>query len=45
MRYLPREARVHESRDGKRNRSFDALEWLAAMSSYVPNKSEQMVRH
>ncbi len=23
---------------------FDALEWLAAMSSHVPDKGEQMVR-
>jgi hypothetical protein len=23
--------------------SFDALEWLAAMTSHVPNKGEQMV--
>ena len=24
---------------------FDALEWLAAMCSHVPNKGEQMVRY
>lgn len=24
---------------------FDALEWLAAMSSHIPNKGEQMVRY
>jgi len=24
---------------------FDALEWIAAMSSHVPNKGEQMVRY
>ena len=23
---------------------FDALKWIAAMRSYVPNKDEQMVR-
>jgi len=46
MTYLPREARViYESRNGNRNRSFDALEWLAAMCSHVPNKGEQMVRY
>jgi hypothetical protein len=26
-------------------RVFDALEWLAAMTSHVPNKGEQMVRY
>jgi len=30
----------------KRNEKiFDALEWLAAMCSHVPNKGEQMVRY
>ena len=24
---------------------FDALDWLAAMTSHVPNKGEQMVRY
>ena len=27
------------------NRTFDALEWLAAMCSHVPNLGEQMVRY
>ena len=26
-------------------KTFDALEWLAAMCSHVPNKGEQMVRY
>jgi hypothetical protein len=44
MTYLPRESQViYESRDGKRAKTFDALEWLAAMCSHVPNKGEQMV--
>ncbi|UCF73027.1 MAG: transposase, partial [Deltaproteobacteria bacterium] len=29
----------------KREKLFDALEWLAAMCSHVPNKGEQMVRY
>jgi hypothetical protein len=29
----------------KRHKIFDALEWIAAMSSHVPNKGEQMVRY
>jgi len=24
---------------------FDALEWLAAMTSHIPNEGEQMVRY
>ena len=31
--------------DGKGEKIFDALEWLAAMCSHVPNKGEQMVRY
>jgi hypothetical protein len=27
------------------HKTFDALEWLAAMCSHVPNKGEQMVRY
>lgn len=29
----------------KQEKVFDALEWLAAMCSHVPNKGEQMVRY
>ena len=29
----------------KSEKIFDALEWLAAMTSHVPNKGEQMVRY
>jgi hypothetical protein len=29
----------------KEDKEFDALEWLAAMCSHVPNKGEQMVRY
>lgn len=35
----------YQSEDGKENKLFDALEWLAAMCSHVPNKEEQMVRY
>ncbi|MBU0699054.1 MAG: transposase, partial [Proteobacteria bacterium] len=31
--------------NGKQTKVFDALEWIAAMCSHVPNKSEQMVRY
>ena len=46
MTYIPEEAKVsYQSKDGKEEKVFDALEWLAAMCSHVPNKGEQMVRY
>jgi hypothetical protein len=46
MHYIPEEAKVvYQSKDGKEEKVFDALEWLAAMCSHVPNKGEQMVRY
>jgi len=46
MAYLGEESKVvYESKDGKEEKVFDALEWLAAMCSHVPNKGEQMVRY
>ncbi len=35
----------YQSKDGKETKVFDALEWLAAMCSHVPNKGEQMARY
>ncbi|MBC8434312.1 MAG: transposase [Desulfobacterales bacterium] len=35
----------YQSKDGKETKVFDVLEWLAAMSSHVPNKGEQMARY
>ena len=54
--YIPEESKVvYKSKDGKKEKIFDALEWLAAMPacacphadrcSHVPNKGEQMVRY
>ncbi len=44
--YIRDKARVvYQSKDGKEQKTFDALEWLAAMCSHVPNKGEQMVRY
>ena len=34
-----------KGRDGQQEKTFDALEWLAAMCCHVPNKEEQMVRY
>jgi hypothetical protein len=46
MAYIREESKVvYQSKDGKSEKVFDALEWLAAMCSHVPNKSEQMVRY
>lgn len=46
MTYIPEESKViYQSKDGKQEKVFDALEWLAAMCSHVPNKGEQMVRY
>jgi hypothetical protein len=46
MAYIPEESEViYRSKDGKEEKVFDALEWLAAMCSHVPNKGEQMVRY
>jgi ribosomal protein S27E len=46
MQYLDQEGKVvYSSKDGRTNKSFPALEWLAAMSSHIPNRGEQMVRY
>ncbi|MBW1751584.1 MAG: transposase [Deltaproteobacteria bacterium] len=46
MTYIQDEAKVvYQSKDGKDEKVFDALEWIAAMCSHVPNKGEQMVRY
>lgn len=46
MTYLAQEPKViYRSKDGNEERTFDPLEWLAAMSSHIPNKGEQMVRY
>jgi hypothetical protein len=46
MIYIREESKVlYQSKDGRSEKVFDALEWLAAMCSHVPNKGEQMVRY
>lgn len=41
MTYIPGESKVvYQSKDGKEDKIFDALEWLAAMCSHVPNKGK-----
>jgi hypothetical protein len=42
MTYIPEESKVsYQSKDGKDEKVFDALEWLAAMCSHVLNRGEQ----
>jgi len=46
MTYIPEESKViYQSKDGKKEKVLDALEWLADMTSHVPNKGEEMVRY
>lgn len=46
MTYISEEAKViYQSKDGKQEKVFNALEWLAAMCSHVPDKREQIVRY
>jgi predicted nucleic acid-binding Zn ribbon protein len=35
----------HQSGNGKQQKEFDVLEWLAAMCSHIPNRGEQMVKY
>ena len=38
MTYIPDGSKVvYKSKDAKEEKTFDALEWLAAMASHVPN--------
>tara|TARA_B100002003_G_scaffold185694_1_gene174075 strand:- start:217 stop:396 length:180 start_codon:yes stop_codon:yes gene_type:complete len=36
---------IYQSKDEISTKTFDVLEWLAAIYSHVPNKGEQMVRY
>jgi len=46
MTYIKKDSKAsYQSKDGTEEKVFDALEWLAAMCSHVPNKGEQMVRN
>ena len=46
MTYILEDSKVvYRAKDGKEEKVFDVLEWLAAMCSHVPNKGEQMVRY
>jgi hypothetical protein len=46
MQYLPEPPKVvYRAKDGSEEKVFDALEWLAAMCSHIPDRGEQMVRY
>jgi hypothetical protein len=46
MTYIPEESKViYRSKGDKNEKDFEALDWIAAMASHVPNKGEQMVRY
>jgi hypothetical protein len=46
MTYIPEESKVvYQSKDGKQQKAFNALAWLAAMSCHIPDTGEQMVRY
>ena len=46
MTYVRDESKViYRAKDGKEEKMFEALEWIAAMCSHVPNKGEQMVKY
>ena len=46
LTYLPEESRIiYRSKDNRREKTFDALDWLAAMTSHIPDQREQMVRY
>jgi len=46
MTYIREESKViYKSKDGRQQKAFDALEWLAGMSSHIPDRGEQMVRY
>jgi hypothetical protein len=44
MQYLAEPSKVvYRAKDGTGEKVFDALEWLAAMCSHIPDRGEQMV--
>jgi len=36
---------VYRSKDGKEKKTYDALEWLAAMACHVPERRKQTIRY
>jgi hypothetical protein len=36
---------IYRSKDGRKEKTFHALDWLAQLTTHIPNKREQMVRY
>jgi hypothetical protein len=36
---------THESKNGNTKRTVDALDWLALLTTHIPNRGEQMLRY
>ncbi len=36
---------LYKSKDGKATKTFNALDWLAQLTTHIPNRGEQMVRY
>jgi len=36
---------TYQSKDGRTSKTFDALDWLAQLTTHIPGKNEQMVRY
>ena len=46
LSYLSESSRViYKSKDGSDTEEFDSLDFIACLSSHIPNKNEQMVRY
>jgi hypothetical protein len=46
VQYLEKPSKdVYRAKDGTDEKAFDALEWLAAMCSHIPDRREPMVRY
>lgn len=52
MRYIPASASsdgnakiIYQSKDGRERKVFPALDWLAQLTTHIPNRREQMVRY
>ena len=52
MRYIPATASadgeakvIYQSKDGRERKVFPALDWLAQLTTHIPNRKEHMVRY
>ena len=52
MQYLPIEKSndysaqvIYKAKDGKSKQTFDALDWLAMLTTHIPNKNEQTIKY